>query len=336
MPAPNYSVVVPAYNAGATVRLCLEALLRQSVGTPAYEVLVVDDGSTDDTAEVLKDFPVTVIRQPNRGPAAARNHGARRARGEIILFTDADCVPREDWVAQMAKPFADAGVCAVKGAYRTSQSALVARFAQVEFEERFELLKRADAIDMVDTYSASYRKHLFERMGGFDESFPVANNEDTDLSYKFSAAGLRMVFNPDAVVFHLRHPDTLPRYLRQKFWRGYWRMVVYRRFPGKMVKDSYTPQALKFQVLALAGAGLLAPAGLLFPPALGAAALSLLLFFASTVPFARFAARRDAAVAALSPFLLALRAGAIGLGVLRYAVFERRRARGAAACTGAR
>lgn len=334
MPAPGYSVVVPAYNAGATIRLCLEALLRQSVGRETYEVLVVDDGSTDDTAEIIQRFAVTAIRQRNRGPAAARNHGSRLAQGEIVLFTDADCVPQADWVAQMTKPFADPNVCAVKGAYRTAQRALVARFAQVEFEERFALLKKADSIDMVDTYSAGYRKNVFERLGGFDESFPVANNEDTDLSYKLSAAGHRMVFNPDAVVCHLRHPDTLRRYLRQKFWRGYWRMVVYRRFPDKMVKDSYTPQTLKFQVLTLGGASLLASAGLLFPPALGAAALSLLLFFASTLPFVRFAAGRDAAVAALSPFFLALRAAAIGLGILSYALTGQRRAPGPAAGTG--
>ena len=330
MSGPRYSVVVPAYNAGATIRLCVEALLRQSAGTEACEVIVVDDGSTDDTAAVLRRFPVTAIHQPNRGPAAARNHGARLARGGIILFTDADCVPREDWVEQMAKPFVAAEVCAVKGAYRTEQRALVARFAQVEFEERFEMLKKVDSIDMVDTYSAAFRKDVFDQMGGFDESFPVANNEDTDLSYKLSAAGHRMVFNPDAVVFHLKHPDTLRRYLRQKFWRGYWRMVVYRRFPDKMVKDTYTPQTLKFQVLALALAGPLVAAGVLFPAALGLAALPLLLFLASTLPFARFAAGRDVAVAALSPFLLALRAAAIGLGVLSFGLFGQRRTRGAA------
>jgi membrane-associated protease RseP (regulator of RpoE activity) len=140
-----------------------------------------------------------------------------------------------------------------------------------------------------------------------------------------------MVFNPDAVVFHLKHPDSLRRYLRLKFWRGYWRMVVYRRFPDKMVKDTYTPQTLKFQVLTLAVAGLLAAAGLRFPVALGLAALSLLLFLASTLPFVRFAAGRDAAVAALSPFLLALRAAAIGLGVLSFGLFGQRRTRGTAA-----
>lgn len=323
MPGASCSVIVPAYNAAATIEACLGALSRQSVGSEACEVIVVDDGSTDRTAEIAGRFPVTLVRQQNRGPAAARNHGAKRARGGIILFTDADCVPSEDWVEQMVKPFADPAVSAVKGAYRTSQRSMVARFAQAEFEERFEMLKRAESIDMVDTYAAAFRADVFRRMGGFDESFPVANNEDTELSYKLSAAGERMVFNPGAVVFHLRHPDTPGRYLRQKFWRGYWRMVVYRRFPGKMVKDTYTPQTLKFQVLTLFGAALSLPVGLLYTPALGLAVLSLGAFVASTVPFMVGAARRDPAVAMLSPLFLALRAGAIGCGILYFGVAGR-------------
>ena len=184
---------------------------------------------------------------------------------------------------------------------------------------------------MVDTYSAAFRSEVFRGMHGFDESFPVANNEDTDLSYRLSAAGLRMVFNPNAVVFHLRHPDSLRRYLRQKFWRGYWRMVVYRRFPEKMARDTYTPQSLKIQVLALFGAAFLLLVGAAFRPALGIAALLLGVFVATTVPFALAAAKRDRAVAALSPLLLALRAATIGCGIVYFGISGRRHLRGAAA-----
>ncbi len=323
----NFSVVVPAYNAAATIEACLDALSRQSVGSAAYEVIVVDDGSADRTGEIAGRFPVTIVRQQNRGPAAARNHGARLAQGGIVLFTDADCVPVTDWIARMVEPFADPVVSAVKGAYRTSQRSIVARFAQVEFEERFEMLKKADSIDMVDTYAAAFRKDVFWRMGGFDESFPVANNEDTELSYKLSAAGERMVFSPSAVVFHLRHPDTARRYLRQKFWRGYWRMVVYHRFPDKMVKDSYTPQSLKIQVLTLFGAVFSLLAGLLFTPAIVLAALMLGAYAVSAAPFAMRVARRDPAVAVLAPLFLALRAGAIGSGIIYFGLLGRRHLR---------
>ena len=124
MSVVKYSVIVPAYNAGKTIGDCLGALTRQSLVPAVYEIIVVDDGSKDGTAEIVKTFSVRYLRQANRGPATARNHGAREARGEIILFTDSDCVPSADWIAEMTKPFGDPDVVAVKGAYRTNQRSL--------------------------------------------------------------------------------------------------------------------------------------------------------------------------------------------------------------------
>src|SRR5687768_9263299 len=93
-PLRGISVVVPAFNAARTLPACLDTLIRQEVGEP-YEVIVVDDGSTDTTLAVAASYgpPVRVVRQPHRGPAAARNAGIRAASGEIVLFTDADCEP---------------------------------------------------------------------------------------------------------------------------------------------------------------------------------------------------------------------------------------------------
>jgi cellulose synthase/poly-beta-1,6-N-acetylglucosamine synthase-like glycosyltransferase len=315
MSDPRYSVIIPAYNAGRTIGGCLRALTDQSLGPDEYEVIVVDDGSRDDTAAVIRTYPVRYLHQQNRGPAAARNHGAREARGAIILFTDADCVPTRDWVDQMTKPFSNPEVTAVKGAYQTNQRSLFARFAQIEFEERFELLKRAPSIDMVDTYSAAYRREVFLGAGGFDECFPVANNEDTELSYKLARQGKKMVFNPLAVVFHLNHPDSFKRYSRLKFSRGYWRMVVYRRYPDKMVKDTYTPQTLKLQILFFfACLGWLPP--LLLRPDLIVApfALTAAAYVVSMAPFSLLAFRRDPLVGVFAPFLLSVRAAALGSG----------------------
>jgi glycosyltransferase involved in cell wall biosynthesis len=314
---PKYSIVVPAYNAANTIGHCLAALARQSAPAKDFEVIVVDDGSTDGTGDIVKQFPVRYFRQPNRGPASARNLGAREAGGEIILFTDSDCVPDGNWVKEMTAPFKDPDIAAVKGAYRTSQRSLTARFAQVEFAERFRMLTKADSIDMVDTYSAAFRRDVFFGAGGFDESFPVANNEDTELSYKLAGQGHRMVFNPNAIVCHLNHPDSITRYARLKFWRGYWRMVVYRRYPDKMLKDTYTPQTLKLQILFL----FLVPACLLqmlLVPFLSYYPLlaSVILFCVSALPLTVSAIASDLPVGLLSPFFIAVRAAALGLGII--------------------
>lgn len=313
----DISVIVPAYNAQPYISRCIEALLSQSFNPNNYEVIVVDDGSSDQTADIIKNYPVKYVYQKNQGPATARNRGVKEAKGDIILFTDADCVPTGNWIEEMVRPFKSPHIAAVKGAYLTNQKEVVARLAQVEFEERFEMLKKADSIDMVDTYSAGFRKAIFSQMGGFDTTFPVANNEDTDLSYKMSRHGFKMAFNPVAVVYHLKHPDSIKKYARLKFWRGYWRMVVYKRFPDKMLKDTYTPQALKLQILTLFLTFFFIPVAVIFP-GLGIYLLcaTVLIFGLLLAPFTLLAIMRDPAVAIFAPFFLTVRAASLGSGML--------------------
>ena len=92
------SVIVPAYNASATIGKTLEALSRQNCFQP-FEVIVVDDGSSDNTADIVHSFAaVKYFRQDNAGPASARNLGAKMAQGDYLAFTDSDCIPHEDWI----------------------------------------------------------------------------------------------------------------------------------------------------------------------------------------------------------------------------------------------
>lgn len=312
---PALSVIVPAYNAAETLDECLAALLEQSTPRSEYEVIVVDDGSMDSTPEVIKRYGVRLLSQPNQGPGAARNLGVSQARGEIVLFTDADCAPSREWMEEMVKPLAEPGVVAVKGAYRTRQKALLARFIQAEFAERYALLERERYVDFVDSHSAAYRKAEFLAAGGFDPDFLLS--EDVNLSYKLSRQGHKMVFNPQAIVYH-RHPERLWAYFRAKFHRAYWRTKSYRQHPGKMLRDSYTPQILKAQIGLVFLLGLLVPAWLLVegkrPEPLWGMALVGSLFILTTLPFAVKVIKQDWLVGLLSPFFLLLRATALGLG----------------------
>lgn len=314
------TIVMPAYNAAGDLARHLPALRREAEGD---ELIVVDDGSTDATAEVAERFGARVIRQANAGPAVARNVGAAAARGDLLVFLDADCEVSEGWRAALLEPLSDPGVEAVKAAYLTRQRAWVARLCQVEFEERYALLAEHDSIDMVDSFSMAVRRSTFVEAGGFDESFRFADNEDVDLSYRLASRGHRMLFAPAARVLH-RHPDTLARYFRLKLSRGYHRMRVYERYPAKAVRDSYTPLSLKLQVLALpvalaagSGAGL---ASLLERPegarlAALACASSLALFGTTTLPFVTRAHRSGPRLGFLAFPFLAVRALAIGAGV---------------------
>ncbi|MDP8248822.1 MAG: glycosyltransferase [Candidatus Tritonobacter lacicola] len=278
------SVIVPVLNGKATIGGCIESLLNQTLPRSSYEVIVVDDGSTDGTPDIVRRYGVRLSVGSHRGPAAARNRGVELAEGEIVLFTDADCRPAENWLEEMVSPFDAGDVVAVKGAYRTGQAGLVPRLVQAEFEERYRMLSRFERIDFVDSYSAAFRKGVFLRAGGFDCAFPRADNEDVDLSYRVSRLGGRMVFNPRAVVCHI-HPETFFEYFGLKLGRGYWRMLVYSRFPGKAVRDTYTPAYLKFEIAGLLLAALgLAGMPLARLPSLVVSAAGLLIFLASTLP----------------------------------------------------
>lgn len=311
----HLSVVIPAYNSEKSLYYCLESLTNQSIPKASYEVIVVDDGSTDRTSEIARDFNVKYLFQENQGPASARNKGVRNASGEIVLFTDSDCVPDHNWMQEMISPFKDPEIVSVKGAYKTRQKELAARFAQAEFEDRYDLLQKSVTIDMVDTYSAAFRKDIFLNMGGFDENFPVANNEDTDLSYRLASKGYKLVFNPRAFVYHT-HPDALLKYLKLKFRRGYWRMVVYRRYPDKALKDSYTPVVIKIQTMLMALSILLFLLAWIEPKLIYLALMCWGLIIVSSFSFSIKTFKKDKPVGLLSPGVILLRSLVFALGSL--------------------
>ena len=317
-----YSVIVPAYHSTQTLPHCLAALQRQSIDRACYEIIVVDDGSTDETASVAEqalDLSVApnahVIRAGHAGPAAARNIGAQAARGEIILFTDADCAPAGDWIEQMVQPFDDPQIAGAKGAYRTWQRSIVARFVQQEYQDKYDRMSHQTTIDFVDTYSAAYRREVFLANSGFDTAFTTASVEDQEFSFRLAAQGYRLVFVPRAIVHH-RHDANLSDYLRRKFGIGYWKALLLRRHPNKVVRDSHTPQVIKVQMglLAVALLGTFSP--VLVPDLAWLALSAWLLLLLTMLPLLIKIARRDPAVVWIAPLMIMLRALGLGAGLI--------------------
>jgi GT2 family glycosyltransferase len=277
---------------------------------------VVDDGSTDRTAEVAEMAGARVVRQPHRGPAAARNLGASQAHGAILVFTDADCRPEPGWLAALVRAV-DSGADGAQGVYRSRQPGLVPRFAQAEFEERYALMRGHETIDLVATYAAAFRKDVFKAAGGFDESYTTASNEDTELSYRLVAAGKRLVLAGDAIVFH-EHPASLGRYMLVKFGRAMWRMRVYRSFPGKAVRDRYTTWTVKGQTLLLLPLwGVLLGIGTVWPLPYGLVQWACPAAVAvSSLPGAVRLWHRDRKLAVFYPLGVLCRALALGCGAV--------------------
>ncbi len=260
-----------------------------------------------------------MIVQRNAGAAAARNAGAAVARGDLLLFTDADCAPVPGWIAALVAPFADSRVAGAKGTYLTHQREIISRFTQLEYEDRYDRMAGVETIDFVDTYSAAYRRDIFLANAGFDPAFLF--DEDQEFSFRLTEKGYRLVFAPAAQVYH-RHNATPAAYMRRKFLMGHWKVPVTRRYPGRAVKDSHTPQALKLQMglaattlAALLVAALASLAGWgLWAPALAIGILTAFVFGLTEIPFLLKVWRRDRGVTLPAVGLLWVRAFALGIG----------------------
>ena len=315
----RFSIVIPSYNSVRVLKRCLEAIA--AIDYPDFETILVDDGSTDDTAGLVRQYPaVRYIRQDNQGPAAARNNGAAVASGELIFFTDADCVPPPDILSRYASCFMTCDIVGLGGGYRTRNiESPVARYVGREIQFRHQQA-RPGRTKAFGTYNCVFKKDVFLSAKGFDTGFKHASGEDFDFCYRLVAAGYRLGFDPDIFVYH-DHPDRIMKYLRQQYKRGTTRTRNIFRHGKTAVADNYVEKSVKWQPPLLAGAIL--GAGLaVFQPAAG---LGLILVCAgllllSNLPFYRFVSRTEPGLLPLTLLLTFLRPAAWSLGIIKYFV----------------
>jgi len=310
------SVIVPFYNSEKTVRRCINSLLNQSYPKNEYEIIFVDDGSTDGSVDMVSKFKkIKLIKQPHRGPAVARNIGVKNSKGQIVLFTDADCIPDKNWIKNMVEPFKDKKIIGVSGTYKTfNKSSLIARFAGYEIEKRHKMLEKQEQIDFVGTFSAAFRKNVFLKVKGFDETFPTASGEDPELSFRLEKFG-KMIFQLNAFVYHY-HPNTLFKFLKQKFWRGYWRVYLYRKHRHKLFKHSYTPKSLFIEEALTGITSLLFLASIFNLLPFFYPMVFFLIIFLLTLPYSLSIFIKDKMVGLASPFIIISRNFITGVGIM--------------------
>lgn len=200
--APFISIIIPNRNGEATIRLCLEAAFASRYQT--FEVIVVDDHSQDRSIEAIERHPCTLIRLDRHGGAsAARNAGAAHARGEILFFTDADCLLEEDALAIASRALASHGPNVIVGGTYTQEpydQDFFSRFQSI-FVNYSECKNTADA-DYAAGHAMVILSETFRRSGGFTEGFlPVA--EDVEFSHRLRGAGYRIVIEPRLQVRHI-------------------------------------------------------------------------------------------------------------------------------------
>ena len=235
---PFFSVIIPTYSRPAELPACLEALARQQFPTDSFEVIVVDDGSPSPPDATVQKFQnrlaVSLLKADHGGPAAARNHGARRAAGRFFAFTDDDCRPGPEWLPALAARFAALPDHIIGG--RTINALAQNPYAatsQLILDVAYRHFNGAvpGEAQFLACNNLALAADRFRAIGGFDSSFTTS--EDRELCDRWLRNGHRITYAPEAVVFHA-HALSLRRFWWQHFGygRGAWRFHRLRERHG--------------------------------------------------------------------------------------------------------
>ena len=283
---PLVSIIIPVKNEAHNIEKCLHSL--HALCYPRYEIIVVNDGSTDSTGEILKKFPaVTVITTGGVGPAAARNLAIEQSRGEYLAFTDGDCLIDPEWLNELLAHFTEENIMGVGGDQLSPEDETpfgkdVHDFMNlIAFSTDYlKTKKTVMAVKHNPTCNMMYRKKAFQIQEGFKKDLWPC--EDLEFDYRLIRAGYTLIFNPGAIVYHYR-PKTPWSFCRMHFRYGRAHVKLVQKH-GFFQKIHFIPPILFFLVC-------LETFLLLYKPSLGIALLlcclasPLLLFLVKTRDF---------------------------------------------------
>jgi GT2 family glycosyltransferase len=248
------SFVVPVRNGAAHLVDALSAILAEDDGRP-FEVVVVDDGSTDASPEVIRRFTtdprVRSLEGEGRGAAAAINLGWREARHPVVAQVDQDVILHRGWLRRLVDELDDPEVGAAQGHYVADPAATpLERVAGYELEMRYTAIS-GRFVDQACTGNSLYRAEAVRGVGGFDES--LGYGYDNDMSYRLGRAGFRLAFCRQARSNH-RWRQGLGPYLAQQYGLGYGRLEVIARHPGRVTGDQVSGLGMILHVPAMLAA----------------------------------------------------------------------------------
>lgn len=197
------SIVIPIYNAEKTIEQTLISVLSQD--HPDFEIILVDDCSTDSTLEIIKPFLKNkkfklIKNKKNSGPATSRNNGIKKSKGEFVFFTDSDCVVPKNWISSLLKEYTSEKIAGVGGYLAPGSSNLIAMLEKLQNKYILNIsgkkIINGTTTPMGYTNNVSYRKSILKKVNGFDESFPFPAGEDIDLKKRIVEKGYKVVYIP--------------------------------------------------------------------------------------------------------------------------------------------
>ncbi|HTD66965.1 MAG TPA: glycosyltransferase [Candidatus Limnocylindria bacterium] len=215
---PRVSVVVASYNGAKTLETCLASLER--LNYPDYEIILIDDGSTDSTCRIAAEHPrVHYIFQPNKGLSVARNTGINAATGEVVAFTDSDCRADEDWLHYLMGDLLSSDFAGVGGHnFLPPEDSWIAAAVMVSPGGPAHVMLNDREAEHIPGCNMAFYKWALDQIGGFDPIYRKAG-DDVDVCWRLQQAGYRIGFSPAGFVWHYRR-STVKAYLKQQVGYG--------------------------------------------------------------------------------------------------------------------
>lgn len=233
---PTASIVIPVLNGGDTISDTLRALQGQAGGLAGVEIIVVDNGSSDDTVTIVQQFPVSLLHEPLRGASAARNRGLYAASNDVVINVDADTVPSRQWLREILAPFADPEVILVGGQTLSFPPGnAVERYIDQCGLHRPRYNVENPVMPFVMGGNLAVRRAAALAVGGWDESFPRGEDVEfcTRLQRRYSTG---IHYQPSAGLFH-RHRGDVDSLRSQAWGYGHGTALLYARYPEDLQWD---------------------------------------------------------------------------------------------------
>ncbi len=235
-------MIVPVRDGEPTIAGCLDAILSTDYPAERREILVVDNGSTDDTSSLIRTRPVRYLREPKRGVSNARNRGIAESTGEILAFVDADCLVEPQWLAELVRPFDDPEVGSVGGDLQHVPPTTAAERQAARLLGNWQRFAFNSNPAYPITANAAYRREVLERIGPFDPQMTRA--QDVELGLRFQErSGRRLAYAEKATARH-RNRSTQLGFFRQQLGWAYGAGLVGAKFEA-MGGDPVSPPRIR-------------------------------------------------------------------------------------------
>jgi len=228
------SVVVPVRNGEATIGRLLDSLLELDYDRGKVEVIVVDGNSTDKTRDIVTKYPVKLLTEEGRGLNAARNTGVKNSGGDVIAFTDSDCLVPSNWIRKIVENFRNPQVGCVGGNVKGYDDDLLSRYADNSLMHVMRSFKERVVLDMIKLFfnypagcNMAFRRSFIEEVGYFNEAL-MYGADDIELVERVGRAGGKIVLDPEVLILH-KHRSTLRELLKQTFNWGRGGMLLLKK-----------------------------------------------------------------------------------------------------------